>query len=230
MTADQITVPTSELLALIRDVKQAASVDPTLPMLDGVMLNTSHDEKRGHRLVATATDRYCILQGTAGASGSLAQRLFLTNQQLAQVSASLRPYGSAKRVGVAQTSITIADGKVTIEQLSLDQLGAVSVSFKHNAMENFPDLGKILRDNIEREPSTDMYHVDGARMATFARIAASLRAPMSVRSTGAAHPVIIQIGRDLLGMLMPMRTGAEATAPIDIPEYVAPVMDESAAA
>jgi hypothetical protein len=227
---DMITVPSVHLLALLRDVQVAASTEDVLPFINGVMLHSATGERGDDRLVATATDRFCALHGSVQVSGQLSAPVYLRVAQIAQIAATLRPYTSRKRTGLAETSISVADGKVKIGQVSLDGLADVSVTFAHDAGSTFPTVPRIFTEAMGREASLAPFHVDGNRLVKFARIGAARGLSMRLQSTGENKPVLVTFDSELVGLLMPIRVGEEKSRPLVVPVYPVPVLDEAVAA
>lgn len=199
-------VPTAALLTLLRDVHRCASDDTTLAMIAGVLLHTSTDERTGKQvLAASATDRFMLMHGAVPASGAPLGRVFLSNEQVRQLTSMLRPYTTRKRTALAETAISIEGDRVSIRQVSLDGLGELATTFAHNEGRTFPRIAKLLQDALDDEPPAEATHVDGGRLAMFARVASVRREPMRLRG-GGTKPVTVQIGAELIGLLMPIRS------------------------
>ena len=224
-----LSVSSTDLAALLRDVKQAASTDEHLPMMAGVLLHTARTEDGDTVLVATATDRYCLLQGHARVeSGELPGPVWVRHGQLSQLAAVLRPFTSRRRAGTAQTEGSVADGKVTVRQAVLDDLANVSVSFEHDPGEGFPDVLKVLSAALEAGPADQSFSVEGSRLALVARIATQRGVTMRVRSSGANRSVVVQIGGNLVGLVMPVRVSNTDSRPV--PVFTVEVPAEAVAA
>lgn len=226
---DQLTVPTCDLLALLRDVSAAASRDDHTPWVCGVLLHTAADDHGDTVLVASATDRYIALHGTTPVAGALPAPLWLANDQVAQILATIRPYSSRKRTLLAETAIAVQDGRVTFRQLALDNLAEMAVTVTHNtAAKAFPDIARVISEAAGRDDTTCDFHVDGARIGRFARIAAARGISLHIRATGPNKPVIVQTGRDLVGIAMPIRVGSEKAEPMPVAVYPLPVLESAA--
>lgn len=203
--ADNLTVPTCDLLALLRDTSAFASRQHYVPGLAGVLLHTATDDRGDTLLVGSATDRFCATQITTGATGALPAPVFLTLDQTRQIITAMRPYSSRKRTALAETAITVGEGRVTIRQLALDRLADMSVTVPHEPASNtFPDIARLIREASDREGTGDPFHLDGAQLARFARIAGLRGGAMKIRTTGTNRPVVVQIGRANDAELVPV--------------------------
>jgi hypothetical protein len=224
-----LSVNSSALAALLRDVRQGASKDSGLPMLAGVLLHTARAENGGTVLAATATDRYVLLHGhVADVTGDLPSQLWLTNSQVSQVMAMLRPYTTRRNAIGQRTEITVEDGKVGFAQAQLDSdLGSISLTFALNAGV-FPDFPKLIAKARDAEPSPDLFAINGENLVKIARIAAQRGEFMRMRSSGRTQPVLVEIGREFIALAMPVRLGDREA--LDIPVYPVPVLDEAVAA
>ena len=224
-----LTVSSGALATLLRDVRRAASKDDMLPMIAGVMLHTSTDGDDKPVLAATATDRFTMLHGHIPAPDQLPTRVWLSNDQVTQVLGVMRSYITRKRATSSETEIILDGDRVTFRQVALDGLADISVSFTHD-VGDFPKVEKILRDALAADASPDMWHCDGAKLAMFAQIASARREYLRIRSGGKAKPVVVQMGTDLLGLLMPVRADSERIPSLDVPVYGLPVLQPVEAA
>lgn len=224
-----LTVRSGALAVLLRDVRRAAAGRDDSPALAGVLLHTATDDEGRNLLAATASDRFCALHGHIPAPGQLPAPVWLTTDQVAQVLSVMGPYTTRKRATSSETEIAVVDGQVTFRQVALDGLADISVSFAHDTG-TFPDVAKILRTAMEAEPSSDTWHVNGAKLGMFAQIASSRREYLRIRATGPRKPVVVQMGAGLVGLLMPVRADSERTPHLDVPVYGLPVLEPASAA
>lgn len=213
MSTTTIVCGSAELHSLLTAVRTAAGAEETLPMIAGVLLHTARDERRGDVLVATATDRYRALQGSASTSGQIPARVWLTRQQVTQVLAITRPYTTRRRAAESQVEITVTDDTVTVRQLALDGLADIAVTFPADAEHDFPDVGKIITDNLAKPRSDQPFAVVGKYLADMGRLV-RLGEPMQVHSTGADKPLVVHIGDRLVALLMPVRLSDERAAQV----------------
>lgn len=222
-----LSVNSSALAILLRDVRQASGQDSGLPMLSGVQLWTASAPDGTPVLVASATDRYCLLQGhVSGVVGSLPGPVWLRNGQVSQLMSILRSFTSRRRASDGQTEITVDDDRVSVRQALLGDDVNVALSFAHDVGADFPDIMKLIRPAMDAGPADNAFHIDPRHLVKLARIAAARGFPMRVRASGSAKPVVVQIGTNLVALAMPIRPSAEA----DVPVFAAPVLAEAVAA
>lgn len=222
------SLPSAALFDLLRDVREAASSADIVPMICGVMIHTATAANGKTVLVATATDRFMLLHGHVAIEyGELPGRVWLNNGQVAQLLAMLRPYTTRKRGAVSSTIVTVKDGGVRFEQVTLegDDLGAIGVTFPL-AEGDFPQFEKLIDGARNAEPSTDAVAIKGDLLIRIARIAARRGEPMRMRSRGVSKATIVEIGSDLLALAMPVRLD-DRTRTLDIPVYPAPTMGDA---
>jgi hypothetical protein len=183
-----------------------ASADSTLPVINVVRL-----ELLGDRLLAIGTDRY----------------------SLAVVRASLKDWDSeAKRIRLPQTgSISVADVKRLFAFLRPQRTKSARWTLKKDELtvlagdgseitvptadaEHFPDWRVIARGVLGREPDP------GAQMAFTPRVVDHFHRSakvlgeqrMSWQFVSHLKPVVVRIGTDFLGMLMPCRISDDMPA------------------
>lgn len=177
------------LLELLEGVSTHAGRDKTLPVLNSVQI-----EAAGGLLIARATDRYRLIEGSARTlDGSLDAALISLDdikRTIALVKAHKAHLINLTRIGDAITVSSLGDS-VTFTLLD----------------GNYPPTAQLLSDS-EREPSAiDSVAFNPAFIADYAKIAGK-GAAIKVYFTGAGKPMRIRITSDTINwraLLMPMR-------------------------
>ncbi|WP_028924971.1 hypothetical protein [Pseudonocardia acaciae] len=225
---DRLPAATAVLTAhdldrLLADAARGAATDETLPGICGVMLHT--DTYNGTPvLVATATDRFMLVQAHVPLdAGTFEGRLMLTNAQVTQVRAMLRPL--TRRRGGRDDQVSVSTDTFTGRIAAAE---GTAFSFV-NYCEWFPNITKVT-DKYRDTPRTDQPVTLNPKL--LARAAALGRRGEYVRVevlAGEQAPVRITIGESgvarLWLYLMPVRTQADAagTAVWNVP--TAPVFE-----
>lgn len=207
-----ITISTGELHQLLRNVRHGAGKDGTLPMLVGVLLHTDRHPRLGDVLVATATNRYVLVQGYAPVSGVLPGRVFLTSDQVKQVLRVTRPY--RKAYTTAMTRLAVSDAQVLVTQpaapeLDLGDSALALTTTQVGLAGNFPGIGKIIEKPMETGPVAEAVSVAPQMLSLLARLADSISGSMGaavrLTMTGVGQPVLAQIGDRLSALVMPVQ-------------------------
>ena len=228
MTA--IVLPTAVFVNLLADVSQAASRDEHLSMLAGVMLHT--DTHKGQTvLVATATDRFTLIQGHAPvAAGPPDQRLWLTGRQVSQLRGILRPFTTRRVAASSQLAIELVGDMVHFRQLALEGFAGVALSLPIEPGE-FPNVIKIAQPSEPYVPSDQPVTIDPRylrRMAALCRSGENV----TVQFHGPAKPAWITIGDNagsrLWAIVMPIRQESISAAPVFDPSPVKPAEELAA--
>lgn len=238
-----VTVASSALRALLGDVALGAGTDTGLPMLNGVLLHTDDHPRLGRVLVATATDRFVLLQACVPAQGSLPGRLFLRLRQASQVREVTRPYTTRKRAGSAQTEIVTDGDEATVRQIALPVhgLGTVSITVPIDKHLQFPTVGTLWRSAAEKPLQPEPVAIDSRYLSLLGKLGNSALidhvgpASMRISHRGAGSAVCAQIGDVLSVLVMPVRQHSNTAEPVflDIPKHdkpaAEPAVEEAAA-
>lgn len=188
-----ITVPASQLRALITDLLRTAGTDVTLPMLVGIRLHTDTLNKQSV-LVGASTDRFTLGQAHADATGHLPET-FLPATSCKRALAMLKLIDSGVLVELAADSghLSFSGGDLTAR---LDT-GATE----------FPETHRIFDSltNLEPAPGGTAAAFEPAFLNRFVAIAKARREPMHIATTGTATGALITIGDRYRGLLMPQR-------------------------
>lgn len=172
--------------------------DSTLPMLDGVDLNIHKGQ-----LVTTATDRFRLalirseideLEGKDGRLG------FLDYAAARRLIALVKPAGRGAGMILVPLTVTVADGKITVDNKS------ERVTVPISTIVTPPDVIKLITESIAREAKSSRdWSVNPKLLASFAT--ASRGDMAAVRVNDPTRPLIVSIGDNFIGLLMPVRMG-----------------------
>ncbi|MFY2788501.1 hypothetical protein [Rhodococcus sp. MALMAid1271] len=172
--------------------------DSTLPMLDGVDLNIFKGQ-----LVTTATDRFRLalirseIDELDGADGRLG---FLDYATARKLIALMKPAGRGRGMTLAPLTVTVADGRLTVD----NRLEKVTVAI--STVVTPPDVIKLITESIAREAKSSRdWAVNPKLLASFARASSGEMA--AVRVNDPTRPLIVSIGDNFIGLLMPVRMG-----------------------
>jgi DNA polymerase III sliding clamp (beta) subunit (PCNA family) len=192
-TRQSITLPTRTLRYALNAVAPFASRDLWFRSLNSVCF-----ESRDGDLIVTATDRYTAGRMTVPiGSGTGIPATVLSLADMEQVRYLLR------RSLKGDAEITRTDGAFTVK------LENASLTVKP-ADHEFPDLAEIYAAAEAAEP--DLSEPIGLQPKLFARFAAVSRTqPARVVFAGPLRPVLVRIGDDFLGIIMPVRLGDGGT-------------------
>ena len=176
-----------------------------LPVLNAVRL-----ELDGDRLLAVASDRYSLAicraslkQWDENAKPVKGTTAHIRVADVKRLLAFLRPQRKM-----------VATWKLTASQLTVSFAGGSSISVPTSDGENFPQWRALVGPLFDREPEP------GARMGFTPRVVEHFH--QSAKAVGGLHetwqfisplkPVIVRIGDDFLGLLMPCRLPDDAPA------------------
>ena len=172
--------------------------DSTLPMLDGVDLNIFKGQ-----LVTTATDRFRLalirseIEELDGQDGRLGFLDYITTRKLI---ALVKPAGRGRGIMSVPLTVTVADSKLTVDNKSEKVTVAISTVVEH------PNVIKLITESIVREAKSSRdWAVNPKLLASFA--AASRGEMAAVRVNDPTRPLIVSIGDNFVGLLMPVRMG-----------------------
>lgn len=177
------------LLELLEGVSTHAGRDKTLPVLNSVQI-----EAAGGLLIARATDRYRLIEGSARTLDGSLDAALISLDDIKRIITLVKAHKSnligLNRIGNAITVSSLGDS-VTFTLLD----------------GNYPPTAQLLSDS-EREPSAiDSVAFNPAFIADYAKIAGK-GAAIKVYFTGAGKPMRIRITSDTINwraLLMPMR-------------------------
>jgi DNA polymerase III sliding clamp (beta) subunit (PCNA family) len=189
VSLNYVEIAGESLLELLEGVSTHAGRDKTLPVLNSVQI-----EAAGGLLIARATDRYRLIEGSARTLDGSLDAALISLDDIKRIITLVKAHKSnligLNRIGNAITVSSLGDS-VTFTLLD----------------GNYPPTAQLLSDS-EREPSAiDSVAFNPAFIADYAKIAGK-GAAIKVYFTGAGKPMRIRITSDTItwrALLMPMR-------------------------
>jgi len=195
-----------------------------LPVLEAVLVRTS-----GQYVTALATDRYKIgfhrIQldeaPPAGFRALLPLQVLAQIRRLFRVTRGHDPVLSLDIDGDT-LRVTAAD---VLSGASFGGLTGASLTFSLDRLGEFPRIDHLVRDALTAEPGPDAVpmNVNPTFLASF-KTGQPPRVGMQITSTGGEHkPWLIRVGDDFVGLIVPIRFGAN-DAPGDADTWL-PLLD-----
>lgn len=185
------TIKAADLHRALTDVKPFMSKDQTVPMLCCVRIESANGN-----LVAVATDRF-----TLGAS-----RADYTGEDFA---ATLSASSIDNLMRIAKTARRDADWRTVDIEVTGKELRfrftsgeSLTVLCEDSDFPRWRQLISVDRiDHTDQQAAMVGYNAD--YMARFSKVAGSTN--MRLFSRGTAKPAVVSIGRDFVGLIMPVR-------------------------
>lgn len=204
------TVDVGQFLELLTDVARASSTDPTLPMINGVLLHgDTYDGKS--LLVATATDRFILAHASVNATGAPLPESFIRLDDVKRIIAVLRtlPRGS--------TLLEIGTSKDKAVRFSARE-ASVTADPPFDPPSNFGFVSFRKLFEVET-PAKDANQVgvNGVLLSRLTAVARSRREYMHIRVAGRNQPTVVQIGQRFRALIMPVRTDEPDALPVFVP-------------
>lgn len=184
-----VEVEGEQLLTLLEGVATHASKDKSLPVLNAVKL-----EGEGGALVATATDRYRLIEGTLHALDGRLDPALISLEDTKRVIALAKAH-KANRVQLSRIGDTL-----TISSLG-DSITCTVVEG------NYPPTGELFAKSEGEPEAVEGVAFNPAFMADYAKIAGKGEA-IKLYFNGDKYPIRVRITGDKVtwrALLMPMR-------------------------
>lgn len=201
-------LPAFALAQLITDTVLFAGRDDTLPMLNGI-----HLESTSGQLLAAATDRFTL--GVAmvpypdGGGHEFETTLKLQQVQiLARIAKACKQGEVTIASTAAGTSFTFSTGEALVLPGVVDN-NRVDVEF--------PAWRQIVAGSTRESGGVETMSFDPALMARFAKVSHARK--MSIKFTEPNKPALIAIGNSFIGLVMPQRVEA-GREPVWSPEWL----------
>lgn len=240
----ELTVDIAELYLLLADTADSAGTDPTLPMLNGVLLHTDTNPAGTPVLVGTSTDRFLLGQAhTTANSGQLAPT-FVPLRGVRAMRAALdawwrddpddldnvdddgdplppaRP--GRRREGGIPVRLARHPDALTLTIPMADTTVAVRVDL---ADTQFPTR---LSHLFTETSSADPVSIAPRLWRALARIADRRDTGITIRPQGARTPVAVHIGNQYRALVMPLKPVKDQPAS-EPPVFLPPTPDRHAA-
>lgn len=203
MTSIELT--SSTLRELILPVMPLASDDLTFPVLAAVLIRSD-----GTTVTALATDRYRAgIQRITPAQAAEGFSALVSTTDLRHILTVFKP---ARKMDTELRLTTGEDaGKPTITIEAIGGLTTFSAaSFTYRQVDDaYPLIDSLFAQALERVPTRPVpdFAVDPRFLADFKPLRRG--EPMRVSVSDALKPILITIGNDFLGLLMPVKRSAE---------------------
>lgn len=214
-----VRVQTRALVGMLGDLVLTAAKDPDLGAITGVLLHTSRGavgEEPGQTdlLCGGSTDRFVAGHTYAACTGQLDTPSLWAVRDIKSLIAVFE--GPGKKDELHAVDITRDGVLVTVrEDPNLFDDG-LRLSFAQMSLDGFPgvslyrNLDRFTADAVENQagdmvgavPRTDLGSV---QMGAFVKVAARRKSPISIFRTHQAEPILLQIGHEYRGLLMPAR-------------------------
>lgn len=216
------TVDVVQCLALLTDVARAASTDPTLSMINGVLLHGEmHDGKP--RLVGTATDRFLMAQGSVDATGVPLPEVFVPLTEVKRVVTVL------KTLPRASTLLEISVPGDGVAVFSARGASATTEPASTGRIPAFPDFAHLFTVEVPTEDANKTA-VMGYLLTRLAAVSKARNEPMRIAASGPSKPTLIQVGGNFRALIMPCRVNEIEPLPLFIPPSEQARIGEKAAA
>ena len=177
------------LLTLLEGVSSHASKDKSLPTLNAVQL-----ESEGGALIARATDRYRLIEGTLKSLDGRLDKSLVSLEDIKRIITLCKAH-KANRVQLSRIGNT----------LTISSLGdAITFSLLEG---NYPPMEELLLKSEGEPVAVEGMAFNPAFMADYAKIAGK-GAAIKVYFTGEGKPMRVRITGDAItwrALLMPMR-------------------------
>ena len=184
-----VEVEGESLLTLLEGVSSHASKDKSLPTLNGVQL-----ESEGGALIARATDRYRLIEGTLHSLDGRLDKSLVSLEDIKRIITLCKAH-KANRVQLSRIGNT----------LTISSLGdAVTFTLLEG---NYPPMEELLLKSEGEPVAVEGMAFNPAFMADYAKIAGK-GAAIKVYFTGEGKPMRVRITGDAItwrALLMPMR-------------------------
>lgn len=218
-TVVTVTVHPPALDGLLRDALSCAARDddddgtPAHPHLAGVLLHSVAHPSRGDVLVASATDRYQMVQTYTQVAGRLPHRLWLTCVQVEQVLDAMSvPLRDNPDLWGPLACIEVDGATVTVRQEASGRgCASTQTRFAVDRGTGFPDIHALAEKARAGDTRGGEFALDLNRLSRMSDRASRFK-PMRLRATGSDEspgPIEVSIGERYAGFLMPTRVGGE---------------------
>ena len=183
----------ADLYNALKTVMVFAGNDDTVPVLTAVRLES--DPLTG--LTLTATDRYTAGRVTLFYAGAPIDVL-IGRREITAALPILKGMISGKGQNVASVAIEVGGGMVRFVGLDGSSVTVFTMEGEHPKVTHlFP---------TEDKPSLNTpVALDPAYLARFAKVTRAAREPMRLWFHGARSPVLVKIGENFVGLIMPVR-------------------------
>lgn len=208
------SISRGDLAKAITIALKFAGKDDTLPMLCGVQLSIH----KGY-FVIEATDRF---------------RAAIVRIGVKELSAPNVIFGHLDRDTATRLLKVISGGRKAFQtggiEVEVDGL-ALSVSDPDTKMTvtltdtKFPDISKILIEEMKRPVEVENWLSNSAYLATFKDAAWSPNQAASVRLSTPSRPAVIRMGDHFIGLLMPVYPGGDRGPTTDWAGFFTPVLE-----
>lgn len=211
-----ITVDAGQCLSLLTNVARAAGTDNWTPMINGVLLHGDvHDGKPV--LVATATDRFVMVQASVDATGDPLPEVLVPLAEVKRVAVVLRSLPKATTLlevsapGDGSAVFAARNASVTTESAAENGAGE---------RPRFVDFRALFEPRkVAEGDDPTRFAVSPLHLTRLAAIAKAYGEAMRIQMFGPTHPTHVLIGERCRAMVMPMRMGGEVTM---LPLFVPP--------
>lgn len=208
-----ITVDAGQCLSLLTNVARAAGTDDFIPSINGVLLHGAvHDGKPV--LVATATDRFILIQASVDATGEPLPEVFVSLPEVKRVAAVLKALPRDSKLlevaapggGVASFSARGASVEVEPSPAAKDWGG-------------FPDLAKLFEvPELAEGVEANKVALNGVYLTKLTAMAKALGEHMRVETHGPSRVVHVLVGERYRALIMPVRgVDGATTLPVFAP-------------
>lgn len=210
-----ITVDAGQCLSLLTNVARAAGTDNWMPMINGVLLHGDvHDGKPV--LVATATDRFIMVQASIDATGDPLPEVLVPLDEVKRVAVVLRSLPKATTLlEVSAPGAGVALFAARSASVTTEPATEVGVSAPE-----FPPFRELYKPRgIKEGDDPARFAGSPLHLTRLAAIAKAYGEPMRIQMFGPANPAHVLIGERCRAMVMPMRLGEEPSMrPLFIPQ------------
>lgn len=201
--AMSVTLTDAELRVLLAPVVPFASNDDRLPVLTAVSLNV-----RGGYLVAAATDRFRMAMQRVRLAAGVPDG-FAALVDIAFVKKLLAAFKPVRGRDPLEVTLTVEDD--TIWATAGGGFGFDLADIRIGSrliLGQFPTVETLVTRDLAEQPTADVFGLNPSFLAAFKTAADVHGEPVIVvrPGVGAGKPVMVQVGDDFLGLLMPRKS------------------------